>query len=61
MFGYVMIEKNINWFKQILSYTLPIDQEPGSAADAAVHFKLQAVNPKLVVSDRFKIFFEILD
>ena len=47
MFGYLLIEKNIGWFKQILSHTMPIEQEPTSVHDISVHIKLNSINPKL--------------
>jgi hypothetical protein len=46
-FAYVMVEKNIGWFKQLLAYTLPInDDDPDTQQFRAFHTKLDGIKPR---------------
>lgn len=50
MFGYVMVPKNIEWFKMLLAHTLPISEDdPDTRQFEAFHRKLQSIKPSQTI------------
>src|SRR5437016_5751446 len=51
MFGWVMVPKNVEWFKKLLEYTLPLESEDGGEEARAARSdpRLRNVIPKQVV------------
>jgi len=50
MFGYVIVDKNIAWFKQILAHTLPVNEEdPETHQFEAFHKRLDGIKPAQTV------------
>lgn len=50
MFGYVVVPKNIEWFKMLLAHTLPISEDdPDTRQFEAFHRKLQSIKPSQTI------------
>ncbi len=46
MFGFVMLDKNLPWFRQLLQYTIPVEEETEEYARSQQMMK--RINPKQV-------------
>ncbi|OZC10010.1 DnaJ domain protein [Onchocerca flexuosa] len=43
-FGYLMVEKNLSWFRKLLEHTLPV--ENGQTGESSLYERLKNINPR---------------
>ncbi|KHJ91828.1 DnaJ domain protein [Oesophagostomum dentatum] len=48
-FGFLMVEKNLPWFRKLLEHTLPIDDETTPKDGPSLYSKLKSINPRQTV------------
>ncbi|KHJ76411.1 hypothetical protein OESDEN_23969 [Oesophagostomum dentatum] len=48
-FGFLMVEKNLPWFRKLLEHTLPIGDETTPKDGPSLYSKLKSINPRQTV------------
>lgn len=48
-FGYLMVEKNLQWFRKLLEHTLPLGNEESSKEGNSLYVKLKSINPRQTI------------
>uniref|UniRef100_A0A914W4S8 DnaJ homolog subfamily C member 16 n=1 Tax=Plectus sambesii TaxID=2011161 RepID=A0A914W4S8_9BILA len=48
-FGYIMVNKNLPWFRKLLEHTLPVDEGDPTSASAVMYKRLKNINPRQTV------------
>ncbi|VDM63641.1 unnamed protein product [Angiostrongylus costaricensis] len=48
-FGYLMVEKNLPWFRKLLEHTLPLGDSCGITEGDSLYVKLKSINPRQTI------------